>query len=75
MPIPLAHSIASWFLKKRIHQMELFIKYPHEVQFELLKKLISKAKNTEIGKKYDFASITSYEDFAARVPVRQYEDY
>ena len=75
MPIPLAHSIASWFLKKRIHQMELFIKYPHEVQFELLKKLISKAKNTEVGRKYDFASITSYEDFAARVPVRQYEDY
>jgi hypothetical protein len=56
MPIPLVNSIASWFLKKRIHQMELFIKYPHEVQQELLKNLIAKARHTEIGKKYDFCS-------------------
>lgn len=75
MPIPLVHSVASWFLKKRIHQMELFIKYPHEVQFELLRKLIHKAKNTEVGKKYDFASITTYEEFAARIPLQQYEDF
>lgn len=75
MPIPLVHSVASWFLKKRIHQMELFIKYPHEVQFELLKKLLQKARNTEVGKKYDFASINSYEDFASRIPLQQYEDF
>lgn len=75
MPIPLVNSIASWFLKKRIHQMELFIKYPHEVQNELLKHLISKAKHTEIGKKYDFGEIGTYAEFARRVPVQQYEDY
>ncbi|MDT0649738.1 GH3 auxin-responsive promoter family protein [Autumnicola edwardsiae] len=75
MPIPLVNSVASWFLKKRIHQMELFIKYPHEVQHELLKNLISKAKNTEVGRKYDFASIKGYQDFADRVPVQKYEDY
>ena len=51
MPIPLVNSVASWFLKKRIHQMELFIKYPNEVQEELLKGLINKARNTEIGRK------------------------
>ncbi|HSP11708.1 MAG TPA: GH3 auxin-responsive promoter family protein [Salegentibacter sp.] len=55
--------------------MELFIKYPNEVQEELLKNLISKAKNTEIGKKYDFSSMKSYTDFASRVPIQQYEDY
>src|SRR5690606_33676233 len=75
MPIPLVNSIASWFLKKRIHQMELFIKYPGEVQQELLKNLIAKARNTEIGKQYDFSSIRNYETFAARVPVKDYEDY
>ena len=74
MPIPLVHSVASWFLKKRIHQMELFIKYPNEVQAELLKKLLYKARNTEIGKQYDFCSITSYETFAERVPLQKYED-
>ncbi|SHG55338.1 GH3 auxin-responsive promoter [Salegentibacter echinorum] len=75
MPIPLVNSIASWFLKKRIHQMELFIKYPHEVQQELLKNLLAKAKNTEMGKKYGFAEIRNQVDFAKNVPIQQYENY
>lgn len=74
MPIPLVHSIASWFLKKRIHQMELFLKYPNEVQHELLHKLIEKAKDTEVGKKYTFSEIKSYTQFAERVPISSYED-
>jgi len=75
MPIPLVNSIASWFLKKRIHQMELFMKYPNEVQSELLRNLIATAKNTEVGKRYDFSTIHNYKTFAERVPVKKYEDY
>ena len=75
MPIPLVNSIASWFLKKRFHQIELFLKYPNEVQEELLFSLLEKAKDTQIGKEYDFASIKSYSTFAERVPVRNYEKY
>jgi len=75
MPIPLVNSIASWFLKKRFHQIELFLKYPHEVQMELLHQLIDTAENTEIGYKYDFASIKSYRTFCERVPISTYEDY
>ena len=75
MPIPLVNSIASWFLKKRFHQMELFLKYPNEVQLELLHTLLDTAKNTEIGKHYDFATISNYEIFKERVPIRSYEDY
>ncbi|SKB84936.1 GH3 auxin-responsive promoter [Salegentibacter holothuriorum] len=75
MPIPLVNSVASWFLKKRIHQMELFIKYPHEVQHELLRNLLSKAKNTEIGRKYNFSEIKNQSQFAGRVPIQKYEDY
>ncbi|WP_298527800.1 GH3 auxin-responsive promoter family protein [uncultured Christiangramia sp.] len=74
MPIPLVNSIASWFLKKRIHQMELFIKYPHEVQQELLRNLITKAKNTEVGKRYHFSEINNYQKFRERVPIQKYED-
>ena len=47
MPTSLFNSIASWILKKRIHQMELFMKYPHEVQNELLRELLKKAQETE----------------------------
>ncbi len=74
MPIPLVNSIASWFLKKRFHQIELFLKYPNEVQNELLLDLIETAKDTQIGRQYDFASIHSYETFKERVPIRAYED-
>jgi len=74
MPIPIVNSIATWFLKKRFHQIELFLKYPIEVQEELLQQLLQKAKNTELGKQYDFASVKSYTEFAARVPVTSYED-
>ena len=73
MPIPIVNSIASWFLKKRIHQIELFLKYPNEVQNELLFSLLKIAKDTEIGKTYDFASIKSYKDFNDRLPVVNYE--
>lgn len=55
--------------------MELFIKYPHEVQNELLKGLLSKAKNTEFGRRYYFSEINSYETFRQRVPIQNYEDY
>lgn len=74
MPIPIVNSIASWFLKKRFHQIELFLKYPNEVQEELLFNLLQKAKNTEMGKAYDFASIQNYEEFAQRIPVTTYEE-
>jgi hypothetical protein len=75
MPIPLVNSIASWFLKKRFHQIELFLKYPNEVQNELLLQLIETAKDTEIGKQYDFNSIKNYSTFTERVPISTYEDY
>ena len=74
MPIPIINSIASWVLKQRIHQIELFLKYPNEVQEELLMNLIRRAENTVIGTQYDFPSITSYTTFSERVPVSSYED-
>ena len=60
-------------MKKRIHQIELFIKYPINVQLEWFNKLIDTAKNTEWGIKYDFKSIRSIEDFKSRIPVQNYE--
>ncbi|MFH4968566.1 GH3 auxin-responsive promoter family protein [Gaetbulibacter sp. M240] len=75
MPIPIVNSVASWFLKKRFHQIELFLKYPNEVQNELLMYLIDFAKDTEFGKTYDFASITNYNTFAERVPIKNYDGW
>ena len=67
------NSILSWVMKKRIHQIELFMKYPDEVQQEWLKKLITQAQNTEFGEKYDFKSINNYQTYKNRVPANDYE--
>jgi hypothetical protein len=74
MPLSIINSFASWVLKQRIHQIELFLKYPNEVQEELLHNLLTASENTIIGKRYDFASIKSYKTFAERVPVSGYEE-
>ena len=74
MPFPIINSIATWFLKQRIHQIELFLKYPHELQDELLKNLIRLNENTVVGKQYDFNSIKTYREFTERVPVSTYEE-
>ncbi len=74
MPLPIINSLASWVLKQRIHQIELFLKYPNEVQEELLMNLIRSSENTVIGKKYEFESIKSYSTFSERIPISTYED-
>ncbi len=74
MAIPLFNSIASWLLKKRYHQIELFLKYPAEVQQEVLQQLLDLAEDTELGKKYDFNSIGNYEQFRDRLPLVSYEE-
>ncbi|HPE42799.1 MAG TPA: GH3 auxin-responsive promoter family protein, partial [Bacteroidales bacterium] len=66
-------TLTSWFIKKRMHQIDLFIKYPHEVQAEWFKRLIMTGKNSEYGKKYDFKSIKTPEEFAQRIPINSYE--
>lgn len=73
MPIPLFNSIASWLLKKRYHQIELFLKYPDDVQEEVMQQLVAFAKDTEIGKSFGFEHISNYDQFKNRVPIVNYE--
>lgn len=75
MPFSFFNTVVSWMLKKRIHDIELFIKYPIDVQQEVLKKLLIKSKDTEIGKQYDFNSIKNYNHFSERIPARTYEEF
>ena len=69
----LINSVVSWLMKKRFHQIELFMKYPHEVQEEWFKKLIYSARNTEWGLKFDYKSIHSPDIFRSRVPLNDYD--
>lgn len=66
------NSIFAWFIKKRIHQIDLFKKYPLDVQRELLNKLIKSAQFTEWGEKHGFSKIASYSTFRQNVPLQDY---
>jgi len=60
-------------MRKRVHQIELFMKYPHDVQDEVLKKLLLTARDTEFGQKYAFDDLVNYDDYKRRVPIHTYE--
>ena len=69
------NSLLTWLIKKRIHQIELFIKYPFEVQIDWFKKLITTAKDTEWGKKFGYKSISSLDEYRERVPIGDYNSF
>ena len=69
----LINSVISWLMKKRIHQIELFMQYPIEVQTEWLRKLLLSARNTEWGRQYDFKSISTPGEFRNRLPIQDYD--
>lgn len=75
MAFQIINSIISWFLKKRKHQIALFLKYPVDVQEELLLHLLKTAKNTEFGIKNRFSSINNYAEFSENVPIQEYETF
>ena len=67
------NSILTWVMKKRMHQIELFMKYPLEVQDELFKRLITTGRNTEFGRTYGFADIHTQEQYRKMIPTFTYE--
>ena len=56
-----------------MHQIELFMKYPHEVQREGLAKLLKAAADTQWGKEHKYKDIENLKQFAERVPLQDYE--
>src|SRR5687768_17367935 len=71
--MPILNSIASWLMKKRMHQIELFIKYPGDVQHEWLQRMIRDAAETEFGKKNHFGEIENYNQYRQKVELNDYE--
>jgi hypothetical protein len=69
------NSIVSLIHYNRLYKIDYFRKNASEVQYNSLKHLTNIAANTEFGKRYNFASIISYEDFSSKVPVHEYDDF
>ncbi len=70
--MPIINSIISWFVTKRKYQIDFFKQYPIEVQNDQLTRLIREGRDTIFGQDHDFEHIETYEQFAARVPIRDY---
>ncbi len=72
--MPLINSVINWLNYKRITQIDLYSRYPREIQEEVLFGLIDMARNTEFGRQYQFDTITSVAEFQKRVPLQTYEE-
>ena len=55
-------------------QIDSWATRPVKTQKRVFNDLLKKAANTEFGKDHGFKNISSYREYAARVPVRDYED-
>ncbi|MFM9007551.1 MAG: GH3 auxin-responsive promoter family protein, partial [Bacteroidota bacterium] len=69
----LISSVFSWIMKQRLHQIELFMKFPNEVQQDVLRNLLISGRQTEFGRRFDFSTIGNSVAFRERVPVQDYE--
>ena len=70
---PLINIISTWVMQKRMHQIDLFVKYPHQVQEECFKKLLYSASKTEWGKRFEYSSIKTVDEYRNRIPIQDYE--
>ena len=61
------------FLKRHYKQIRFFMDNPHEAQRKELLRILRLTKNTEWGKRYDFASIKNGRQLSERIPVQDYE--
>jgi hypothetical protein len=67
-------AIATKLFAKYIHnETQKWANNPIETQQRVFENLIQVAKNTKFGKDHDFENIKNFEDFAYKVPVRDYE--
>lgn len=69
----LYNALASWFLKKRIYQIEMFMKHPEETQMEVLNDLVQMAEGTAFGLDHNFRGIRTTRHFQDRIPIHTYE--
>ena len=63
-----------WIRKKHYVPFVELTKNPKDHQWNLLKNILHRNKDTHFGRKHKFASIHSYKDFLNAIPINEYED-
>ncbi|WP_281541792.1 GH3 auxin-responsive promoter family protein [Maribacter aestuarii] len=65
---------AKIFAKRTALKTSKWVDHPIDTQKKVFKVLIETASKTKFGLDHDFESIKSFEDFAEKVPIRDYEE-
>jgi hypothetical protein len=68
-------SVISWWLKRRMSQIELVLSSPVETQQQQWKYLIENGKNTVWGNQFRYNGIHSLAEYREQVPSFSYEDF
>ena len=64
---------AKIFARQIRRKIDTWAKNPIATQEKVFKNLLKKAQHTAFGSDHNFDEINTYEDFIARVPIRDYE--
>ncbi len=67
-------SLVKWLNSNRMSQIDTFKKFPEKVQYELFRKILSRASSTEWGRKYEYSSVVSVKEYQTRVPLQTYDE-
>lgn len=64
----------SIYLKDRLSEINDYAQLYSDIQNEQLSNLLHEAADTEWGRRYDFRTIYSYQEFKERIPVQTLQD-
>ena len=67
------NTLASWWFRKRMADLRLFMANPVNTQDEQLSMLVERGAETEFGRQFDFDKILNMDDFRAKVPLQDYD--
>nr|WP_320057177.1 GH3 auxin-responsive promoter family protein [uncultured Bacteroides sp.] len=66
--------IISKLFNSRLKEIDLFATQAGEIQHNVLNRLLKQAADTEWGRKYDYKTISNYDEFKKRLPIQTYDD-
>jgi len=70
----LLSGLYSMYLKDRFGEILEFAQDANDIQNEQLSNLLLEAADTEWGKKYDYKTVYSYQEFRERLPIQRLSD-
>lgn len=71
----LVNEIMKLTLRRHLQRVERYMLHPGEAQDQLFHALLDTARYTEMGRQYGFGEIKTHEQYAARVPVLEYDGF